>query len=403
MNSVNQDIVFRQYLALLPKSILACPSYNYNYRKMTDESVAKAFLLSKLFQWKGHEDIELAIRSEEQIQGALNVDSISASQLSRRLRKLDTSILSEILGRLVFRYWRLKSFAKGLNPTVGLLRIIDSSFIKLPNQASDWTAVSKDSSGVKLHLRLAVASSDSVFPEDMIPSTSNIADIDAVNYLINADDATYVMDRGYGEATKMGGWLERGVKFLVRIKKTFQVFTLKELDSGDPNVTRHAIVSLKLRNDRLKLVEFTDKDGTFFRILTNRLDLTEQEIMDTYKSRWYIELFFKWMKQNIKVDHLYSQEPIGIWNQLFLTLIHYGLLEILRLQKQSKKTIWSFLKRLRKYLLDPWDKLDEELNRPKKKSKGRQKVPGKIPIQRDFGVHVAIVNPISKEHFLIKP
>src|SRR5699024_4525793 len=159
---------------------------------------------------------------------------------------------------------------------------------------------------------------------------------------------------------------------------------------------------LKTRPETLRLIEFTDHEGTSFRLLTNRLDLTDQEILETYKNRWYIELFFKWLKQHIKVDHLFSRSPIGIWNQLFIALITFGLLEVLRIQKQPKKTIWQFLKTLRQYLVDPWYKIDKEFYRKKKPSKGRRKIPDKPRPQRNYGESIAVVSPISKMHFINK-
>lgn len=400
MKSVDQNLVFRQYLSLLPQNKFGCPINNYHYKKMTDESLVKIFLLAGLFRWESLREIEIGIRSKEAIQQELNLKSISAAQLSRRLEILDTSQLADILGQLTQKYWYLKSSkSKGINPNVGLLRIIDSSHIKLPNNAANWTAVSKDSSGVKLHLRIVVASPDSAFPEKMIPSTSNISDIDAVNYLIEADHALYVMDRGYAEKTKMGGWLQKGVNFLVRIKKTFRMETLRSYTPELPNVTRHEIVSMKTRPERLKLIEFLDEEGTSYRLLTNRLDLTEQEILDTYKNRWYIELFFKWLKQHIKVNHLFSNSPVGIWNQLFIALITYALLEILRLLKEPNKNIWQFFKTIRQYLMDSWLEIEKEFNRTLKPSKGRQKIPIIAHKELNFGFESAIVSPISKEHY----
>ncbi|MBS4218562.1 IS4/IS5 family transposase, partial [Bacillus sp. FJAT-49711] len=63
MNSVDQDLVFRQYLSLLPATTLACPSHNYNFTKLSDESLVKIFLLSTLFRWGSLREIEVAIRS----------------------------------------------------------------------------------------------------------------------------------------------------------------------------------------------------------------------------------------------------------------------------------------------------------------------------------------------------
>lgn len=119
---------------------------------------------------------------------------------------MNTADLADLLGRLARHYWVLQRHAEGINPNVGILRIIDGTYIKLPANASNWTAISKVSSGIKLHIRVVVASSNSVFPEKMIPSTGNIADSDAVNHIIG-EDALYVMDRGYAHKTKMDGWV----------------------------------------------------------------------------------------------------------------------------------------------------------------------------------------------------
>ncbi|GGA49064.1 hypothetical protein GCM10011384_43460 [Psychrobacillus lasiicapitis] len=108
---------------------------------------------------------------------------------------------------MVAHYWRLIGDAKGLNVNVGLLRIIDGTNINLPNNTANWTAISKDSCGNKLHVRIVAVSPDSVFPEKMILSMGNLADSDAVNHIIDADGALYVMDREYAHQTKSAvGW-----------------------------------------------------------------------------------------------------------------------------------------------------------------------------------------------------
>ncbi|GKV65135.1 MULTISPECIES: hypothetical protein [unclassified Sporosarcina] len=127
--------------------------------------------------------IEKGIRSKAFFQRELEVESISGSQLSRRLAVLDTQTLADLLGASAKKYWMFRGNGSSKRQNRGILKLIDSSYIKLPQNASDWAAVSKDSSGVKIHTRLAVASADEVFPEKMIPSTPNVADIEAANYL----------------------------------------------------------------------------------------------------------------------------------------------------------------------------------------------------------------------------
>lgn len=402
MKSVDQKLVLRQLFSLLPTNNLACPLLNYDSTKLTDLSLLKILIMSDLCKWESLREIEAAIRSKKSLRLELGLQSISHSQISRRLIELNTSDLADILGGLAQKYWSLQKNANGLNHRVGILRIIDGTYVKLPNNASNWTAISKVSSGIKLHIRVVVASANSVFPEKMIPSTGNVADSDAVNHIIDADGALYVMDRGYAQRTKMGGWMQRGVKFLVRVRKTFKMETLKSYTPTLPNVVKNELVSMKTRSEKLRYIEFHDSEGTPFHLVTNELDLSEQDILDTYKNRWYIELFFKWIKQHLKVSHLFSHSPAGIWNQMFATMITYALIEIMRLIHQPKKDVWAFLREFRQYIFDPINQLLKSLNRRLKKSKGRQKVPNPKPKEIRYGEDFAIVKPITKEHFIKK-
>ena len=72
------------------------------------------------------------------------------------------------------------------------------------------------------------------------------------------------MDRGYAHKTKMGGWIERGVQFLVRVRKTFKMETLKSYTPTHPNVTRNEVVSIITREEPVRYIEFTDDEGTLF-------------------------------------------------------------------------------------------------------------------------------------------
>ena len=401
MGSIDRNLVFRQLLSMLPATRLACPLMNYDEKKLTDFALVKAFVLGILFQWNSLRDISEHISAHKSIQRELELDCISHSQLSRRLIDLDTSQLADLLGSLAKTYWVLQRHASGINNRVGVIRIIDGTYVKLPATASGWTAISKVSSGIKLHIRIVVASVDSVFPEKMVASTGNVADSDAVNHLID-EDALYVMDRGYAHKTKMGGWLERNIQFLVRVRKTFRFETLQSRKPTHPAVIRNELVSIQTRPEVLRYIEFKDEEGTTFRLLTNNTDLSEEDILETYKNRWYIELFFKWVKQHLRVDHIYSQSPKGIWNQMYLILIAYALIELMRLIHQPKRSAWDFLRKVRVYAFSSINKLLSNCNRRLKKSKGRQKIPECLPMDVQYGEDVAIVDPIAKEHFLKK-
>ncbi|WP_210469962.1 transposase [Sporosarcina sp. 6E9] len=130
----------------------------------------------------------------------------------------------------------------------------------------------------------------------------------------------------------------KDVQFLVRIRKTFKMETLKSYEPTHPNVTKNELVSIIMREEPVRYIEFIDDDGNPYHLITNRLDLTEEEILEAYKNRWYIELFFKWLKQHVKVSHLFSHSPVGIWNQMYIALITCALAEIMRLIYQPTKS-----------------------------------------------------------------
>lgn len=397
MISVDQMTVFRQYLALLPTASLACLAKNSGYDKLHNDGLVKTFILANLLKWNSLRMIEGGIRSQSEIQQELDVESFSAGQLSRRLAVLDTGELSHILFQLTDHYHRIMEGEKGLNPKVGKLAIIDSSAIPLSKHALDWTALTPHYCGVKIHLRLAIVKANSAFPEAMIPSTANVPDIEAVNHLIVDDDATYIADRGYGEKPKMAGWLERKVKFVVRVKSNFRVDTIQELPTDSEQVSRHALVTIRSRPDPVKLVEFNDRKGRHFRLISSRLDLSDLEIMEIYKNRWLIELFFKWLKQHVKVDHLYSQSPVGIWNQLYIALITFALMEIYRLLTYPNVTAAYFLRNIQLYLLQKWADARKEFERISEfTTQGRKSNLGYPKKARDYGADHAIVNPLSR-------
>jgi hypothetical protein len=130
--------------------------------------------------------------------------------------------------------------------------------------------------------------------------------------------------------------------------------------------------------------------------------LTEEEILEAYKNRWYVELFFKWLKQHVKVSHLFSHSPVGIWNQMYIALITCALAEIMRLIHQPSKNSWIFLSTVQQFLFSSIKALIKDFNRKLRKSKGRQKVPKTQSKTMRFGEDFAIVSPITKKHFIDK-
>ena len=137
---------------------------------------------------------------------------------------------------------------------------------------------------------------------------------------------------------------------MVRITKALRLYTLEEYEPTHPSVIRDAKVLYGISKVPVRYIEFVDEKERTYRILTTRFDLTDQQVMEIYRNRWIIELFFKWIKQHLKLTKIWSTKPQGIWNQMFLALIAYGLSLIVKLQTMSEKTPWEFFRILQTYL-----------------------------------------------------
>ncbi|MNY20521.1 Transposase DDE domain protein [compost metagenome] len=128
---------------------------------------------------------------------------------------------------------------------------------------------------------------------------------------------------------------------------------------------------------RLRLVEYTFVDRkkklVRIRVITNRWDLSAKEISDIYKYRWKVELFFRFMKTHVNLKKLYNTKAPAVWNQIYLSLIAYAMLELIRLSTETVHTRLFVLKKLVSHaeLLLEWKKvLVVEKTRT---SKGRRK------------------------------
>ena len=121
-------------------------------------------------------------------------------------------------------------------------------------------------------------------------------------------------------------------------------------------------------------MEYKDDEGKVYRVVTNRWDISAFEVSEIYRYRWKIELFFKWMKQHLKVVNLHNHKPEAVWNQIYLAMIAYGLSELIRIETQTGKSNWDIVKLLRIYWHDTWERFLSALHRkPSRTSKGRQK------------------------------
>lgn len=232
----------------------------------------------------------------------------------------------------------LRGFRKA---TAEAVRLIDSTQIRLAGLTAEWARFSAQLCAVKAHVVLD-PDADAPLYCQVTPAKTN--DITAAKAMPIEAGATYVFDLGYYD---YGWWakLDRGgCRIVTRLKKNTPLEPVCELPlPAGSGLLYDRIGYLPERMARSRRNPVQDpvreigvrlEDGKELRVVTNDLDAAAQEIADLYRRRWAIELFFRWIKQTLKIRHFLGRSENAVRIQIAVALIAFLLL---RLAKEVRK------------------------------------------------------------------
>jgi len=352
---------------------------DHRSRKLFTGSAIELHVIAQLLQLPSYDVISEQLQAQPALRKAVGLDSISGAQLSRKTKTLCTQSLQQLFYDLVAQIHTRTKLGKGVSKSIGRLHLVDATDISMPHYLGRWARCGSRKTAVRLHVRLIVADPYTTFPDRIIGTTANVQESNLTLELTVDRKATYVMDRGYEKRTDFEQLVADEIRFVTRVRDCLQLFPVigpvRELPASDSvRILQDADVTMRKSTTFLRLVEFEDLKGRRYRVVTNRWDLTALEIAMVYKNRWLIELFFKWVKQHLKMVKLCSFEQEAVWNHVFLSLIAYAVSLLVKLRLQTPKSQWEVLKLLRSYFYHSWQEFLAALNRvPSRKSRGRQK------------------------------
>lgn len=278
----------------------------------------------------------------EELQQATQLDSISFSQLGRRLSQIPNTVFQAIFLDLVAQIHRKTNFQKRRKITTPL-KIIDSSTLPLNLTNHQWAEFRTTKSGVKLHLRLVFMEKGHSYPDQAILSNAIEHDRNHLEIFIDDKECMYVFDRGYLDYERFDRMTDDGYFFSTRLRKNAVIRYLETFElPTDSSVLSDEMVVIGTTQNRsenvFRLIKVLDSKGNELQLLTNRFDLSADEIAELYKSRWAIELFFKWMKQHLNIKKFYGYSEQAVHNQVYIAMIVYCLNVLVQLNTQSKRT-----------------------------------------------------------------
>jgi IS4 transposase len=263
----------------------------------------------------------------------------------------------------------LQQAHRGLRRAAGeAVRLIDSTSVRLSNLSADWATFSASALGAKVHI---VYDPNADRPIYFAVTPSNVNDITAAKAMPIEPGATYVYDLGYYDY----GWWARldaaGCRFVTRLKKNTPFTAVRENrvpKKGNIVSDRIGHLPARLAASRRNPLQVPVREirviidtGKMLRIVTNDLDAPAQEIADLYKQRWQIELFFRWVKQTLRIKRFIGVSENAVRIQIAVALIAFLILRMAQAAQKAVHSPLEFARLLRTNLMHrrPIDRLLE--------------------------------------------
>jgi transposase len=253
--------------------------------------------------------------------------------------------LAQHLIRKARRLYANEPLAVDLDATVYAL---DSTTIDLCLSLFRWARFRRTKAAIKLHTLLDLRGP---IPTFVHISDGKLHDVNALDELPVEAGAFYVMDRGYLDFARLHVLEEQSAFFVIRAKRGMRCVRLHSLpvdrDTGlrsDQIIRLIVYYSQKGYPDRLRRIRFFDAETQrFFVYLTNNFALPALTIAALYKSRWQVELFFKWIKQNLHIKSFFGTSPNAVKTQVWIAICVYVLVAILKKQLHLEESLHKIL------------------------------------------------------------
>ena len=262
--------------------------------------------------------------------------NISKSTFAEANERVDWRIFREIFLKLIDNLPQKSKFE-----TENLVKLIDSSPIRLDLATHHWAEKTQRIEGIKLHLMYDLSNSVPTYFEFTGARTN---DIEIGKKMDIQKGCTYVFDKGYMDFNWWNDIDEQGAYFVTRLKRNNAIVELCEQQIHNELISSQLI---RLKNKRLthsgknscrekflKRVIVQREGKSPLVLVTNDLNRSSEEIAELYKQRWQIELFFKWIKQNLKIKKFLGRSENAVKTQICIALISFVLIHLMRELKQ---------------------------------------------------------------------
>jgi hypothetical protein len=294
-------------------------------------------------------DIEACLRSMQNKQYHMGIrGKISRSTLSDANERRDWHIYADFAQVLIYIARGLyinDEFGVELDNTVYAL---DSTTIDLCLSLFPWARFRKHKGAIKLHTLLDLRGN---IPSFIEITDGKLHDVNILDYLIPEPGSCYIMDRAYIDFLRLHILTQCFAFFVIRAKTNFQFRRLYShpIDKStglrcDQTIVLTGIKSYKEYPDKLRRIRYFDSENDMYlTFLTNNFELPAFTIAQLYKCRWQVELFFKWIKQNLRIKSFYGTSENAVKTQIWIAISVYVLIAIIKKRLNLRLSFYTIL------------------------------------------------------------
>jgi len=282
---------------------------------------------------------------------------VSRNTLANANNQRDWHIYADLAQVLIHRARKLylnEPFGIELEQTVYAL---DATTIDLCLSLFPWARFRKNKAAVKLHTLLDLRGNIPAFIEI---TDGKVADVNILDILVPEAGSFYIMDRGYLDFARLHTLHQNLAFFVIRAKSNIQCQRLysRPVDKStglrcDQTIILTGVQSIKDYPEQIRLVRFFDsKTNNRFGFLTNNFSLDALTITQMYKSRWKVELFFKWIKQHLRIKAFFGTSENAVKSQIWIAISIYVLVAIIKKELKLSQSLYTILQILSVSIFD---------------------------------------------------
>ncbi len=322
---------------------------NYKIKSFScfDQFLCMAF--AQLTYRESLRDIEVCLRSLQSKLYHMGIrGKVSRSTLSDANEKRDWRIYADfalVLIHIARNLYINDDFGVELDNTVYAL---DSTTIDLCLSLFPWARFRQRKGAVKMHTLLDLRGN---IPSFIEITDGKVHDVNILDDLIPEPGSFYIMDRAYIDFSRLHVLTQCSAFFVIRAKTNLQFRRLysHHIDNStglrcDQTIALTGINSSKEYPDKLRRIKYFDSDNNLhLTFLTNNFMLPAQTVAKLYKCRWQIEIFFKWIKQNLRIKSFYGTSENALNTQIWIAVSVYVLIAIIKKRLDLELSFYTIL------------------------------------------------------------